>query len=189
MKDTLLMKNYRLIIIIAVLSAAIARVYAGPVREMPSETLDTVYVDAPGCSAPGRYMWVPDSLAGDLERVMRGRSEIVPRVPEPENDLVIVDGDTVSQIIKSRNLGRFDRGLFNYLFIPKGRWQLGVTASYGKFKTEDLDILSLVSNLDLDISSFAIRPYVSYFIRNNLSAGMRFGYTNSKAGSFVGCGF
>ena len=63
MKDTLLMKNYRLIIIIAVLSAAIARVYAGPVREMPSETLDTVYVDAPGCSAPGRYMWVPDSLA------------------------------------------------------------------------------------------------------------------------------
>ena len=44
MKDTLLMKNYRLIIIIAVLSAAIARVYAGPVREMPSETLDTVYV-------------------------------------------------------------------------------------------------------------------------------------------------
>ncbi len=181
MKDTLLMKNYRLIIIIAVLSAAIARVYAGPVREMPSETLDTVYVDAHGCSAPGRYMWVPDSLAGDLERVMRGRSEIVPRVPEPENDLVIVDGDTVSQIIKSRNLGRFDRGLFNYLFIPKGRWQLGVTASYGKFKTEDLDILSLVSNLDLDISSFAIRPYVSYFIRNNLSAGMRFGYTNSKA--------
>lgn len=50
---------------------------------------------------------------------MRGRSEIVPRVPEPENDLVIVDGDTVSQIIKSRNLGRFDRGLFNYLSFPR----------------------------------------------------------------------
>lgn len=65
-------------------------------------------------------MWVPDSLAGDFERVMRGRSEIVPRVPEPENDLVIVDGDTVSQIIKSRNLGRFDQRAVQLPFHSQG---------------------------------------------------------------------
>lgn len=44
---------------------------------------------------------------------------------------VVVDGDTVPVILPEKNYGRFDRGLFNYIFIPKGKWGFGMTASYG----------------------------------------------------------
>ena len=54
--------------------------------------------------------------------------------PLLDEDLVIVSNgsagnDTVSMILKQRNFGRYDRGLHNYLFIPKGRWEVGLTAS------------------------------------------------------------
>ena len=39
---------------------------------------------------------------------------------------VIIDGDTVPVILPEKNYGRFDRGLFNYIFIPKGN---GVSVS------------------------------------------------------------
>lgn len=144
--------------------------------------LDTLYVDAPRHTVPGRYMWVPDTLVRGVHSVLRGRSEIVPATPRPEDDLVTIKGDTVSQVLRSPHFGRFDRGLFNYLFIPKGQWQLGVTAAYGKFSTEDLQLLDIVTDCDLNITSYSVKPYVSYFIRNNLCVGLRFAYTNSKAG-------
>ena len=149
---------------------------------MPHQDLDTLTVTAPRHNPAGRYVWVPDTLVREVNDVLGGRSEIVEKIPEPEFDLVRVDGDTVSQVLKDRNLGRYDRGLYNYLFIPKDRWQLGITASYGKFSTEDLKLLDMVSDLDLDITAYSVNPYISYFIRNNLSVGLRFGYTNAKAG-------
>ena len=144
--------------------------------------LDTLYVDGVKPTQAGRYVWIPDSLVSDVTDVLDGYSTIVEKVPEPENDLVRVGNDTISQVLRDRNIGRYDRGLYNYLFIPQRRWQFGITASYGKFTTEDLKILDLVSNLDLDITAYSVNPYISYFIRNNLSVGLRFGYTDAKAG-------
>lgn len=167
------MKKYLTLLILAI--------WAGMLPAYTAEATSIAVASQPDSTAQGRYIWIPDSLASDVNSVLRGKSEIVPAVPAPENDLVIVGNDTISQVLKSRNLGRYDRGLSNFLFIPKGAWQLGITASYGKFSTEDLQLLDMVSDLDLGISTFSIKPYVSYFIRNNLSVGMRFGYTNSKA--------
>ena len=90
-------------------------------------------------------------------------------------------GDTIPTILRTRNFGRYDRGLFNHLFIPKGIWQIGVTASYGEFSTENLEMLDLVSDVDFSGHIFAIRPYFSYFINNNMSVGMRLGYNSGKA--------
>lgn len=148
----------------------------------PHLLLDTLYVDASSHATPGRYIWVPDTLANEINSVLDGHAEVVEKIPAPEDDLVRVGADTISQVLKDRNLGRFDRGLYNYLFIPKGRWQAGITASYGKFSTEDLKLLDMVSDLDLDITAYSVNPYISYFIRNNMSVGLRFGYTNAKAG-------
>lgn len=145
------------------------------------QILDTLYVDATSHAGKGQYMWVPEELTSDVHMLLKGKGDVVERIPAPEFDLVRVGNDTVSQVLKDRNLGRYDRGLYNYLFIPKGRWQLGITANYGRFSTEDLQLLDLVSDLDLGIHSYAVKPYISYFIRNNLSVGLRFGYSNSKA--------
>lgn len=97
------------------------------------------------------------------------------------NEKVIVGNDTVSLIIPERNLGRYDRGLFNYLFIPKGQWSFGLDVSYGSFNSEDIDVLSFISDFDFDGSAFSIDPYISYFFAHNQSIGMRLGYTRNKA--------
>ena len=48
---------------------------------------------------------------------------------------VIIAGDTVPVILPERNFGRFDRGLYNYIVAPKGKWGFGITASFGELKT------------------------------------------------------
>lgn len=97
------------------------------------------------------------------------------------NELVIVGNDTVPLVIKERNLGRYDRGLFNYLYIPKGKWGFGLTASYGQLSTDDVQILSLVSNIDFKGKAYSIKPYISYFFKNNSSIGLRFNYSHGMA--------
>lgn len=111
-------------------------------------------------------------------RVVR-KSE-APDHPET-HEMVIVGNDTVPLTIKERNFGRYDRGLFNYLFIPRGKWGFGLTASYGELDTEDVQILSLLSDIDFKGKTYSIKPFISYFIRNNQSVGLRFNYSRGTA--------
>lgn len=100
----------------------------------------------------------------------------------PDRDkLVVVDGDTVSMIIPERNFGRYDRGLFNYLFIPKGKWSFGLTASYGELNTDDIQVLSILKNIDFKGKIYSIKPSISYFFKNNQSIGIKFDYSRGKA--------
>lgn len=140
----------------------------------------------------GSFVWVPDSLKESVNRFLADEVDLaiyVPETPKEEINLdekVIFRGDTIPMILKDRNLGRYDRGLFNFLFIPKGIWQIGLTASYGEFSTADLQILDLISDIDFSGKIFSVRPYFSYFFKSNLSLGLRLGYTHGKAhiGSF-----
>ncbi len=128
-------------------------------------------------------MWVPDSLADSFRSVLSGRSKIVRDNSKVDlSEMVVVNGDTIPMIIRQRNLGRFDRGLFNFLFIPKGQWQFGLTASYGEFSSSDLQVFDLLSDVDLSGHIFSIKPSVAYFIKNNISVGLRLNYTRAKAG-------
>lgn len=142
--------------------------------------------------AGGKYVWVPDSMnekvnhlleTGDMATtVFVDKSDI----PVDLDEKVVFRGDTLKMVLKDRNLGRFNRGLFNFLFIPKGIWQLGITASYGEFSTSDLQILDLVSDIDFNGKLWSVKPYFAYFFKSNLSLGMRLSYTQgyAKIGSF-----
>lgn len=90
---------------------------------------------------------------------------------------VIVGGDTVDVILPTKNYGRYDRGLQNYLFVPKGGWMFGASASYGEFSTEDIQLLSIMKDFDFKGKSVSFNPYAAYFFRNNQSAGIRLGYS------------
>ncbi|MDE6196737.1 MAG: hypothetical protein K2F91_02590 [Muribaculaceae bacterium] len=103
------------------------------------------------------------------------------RVPVDSIERVIVAGDTVEVIIPERNFGRFDRGLFNYLFIPKGKWGFGVTASYGELQTEDIQVLSMLKDFDFKGKMYSIKPSVAYFFRSNQAVGLKFDYTRGIA--------
>lgn len=96
------------------------------------------------------------------------------------DEQVIIGGDTVSIILPQKNYGRYDRGLYNYLFIPKGQWSFGLTASYGEFNTDDVEILSILKNFDIKVKAYSLKPSISYFFRNNQSIGIKFDYTRTN---------
>ena len=105
--------------------------------------------------------------------------------PEPTGNIldqkVIVGNDTVSIILPQRNFGRYDRGLFNFLFIPKGQWSFGLTASYGEFNSDDVQILSLIKDFEFKGKMYSIKPTIGYFVANNQSIGLKFNYTRGEA--------
>lgn len=164
-----------------------------PAKSILSESIMQAGNDVAQTNIPGgKYIWVPDSLNTKVNDLLSGQklySWEESKKTEDEfdpNEMVTFRGDTIPMVLRDRNLGRYDRGLFNFLYIPKGIWQIGITASYGEFSTENLEVLDLISDIDFKGHIFAIRPYFSYFLKNNISVGMRLGYTSGKAniGSF-----
>lgn len=116
-----------------------------------------------------------------IVRKNRAANDSVPANISAIDKKVIVGNDTVSMIIPDRNFGRFDRGLFNYLFIPKGNWSFALTASYGELNTDDIQLLSLLENIDFKGKMYSIKPSISYFFSNNQSIGLKFDYTRGVA--------
>lgn len=175
------MKRLYLVITLFCVSALFLSVKASPLTVAePPVSSDAVASDSvmPG----GRYVWIPDSMASDVATLLKGHSKLVDDPARLDmSELVTFRGDTIPMMLKTRNLGRFDRGLFNYLFIPRGQWHFGLTASYGEFSTDDLDLFSVLKDFDFSGHTFAIRPYIAYFIKNNLSVGLRLSYNSSKA--------
>ncbi len=109
------------------------------------------------------------------------RKDSVPLGLAEVDQQVIVRGDTISIILPQKNYGRYDRGLFNFLYIPKGEWAFGFTASYGELNTEDIQVLSMLKNVDFGGKLYSLKPSVSYFFNHNQSLGMRLNYTRGEA--------
>lgn len=117
-----------------------------------------------------------DTLRKETHPIVKGR------IHHPEMDeKVIVGKDTVNLILKDRNFGRYDRSLFNYLFIPAKQWSFDLMASYGSFDADDVEILQALENFDFKGKKYAIRPSVAYFFRHNQSIGLKFDYTRAEA--------
>lgn len=74
-----------------------------------------------------------------------------------------------------RAIKRIDREVQETVFIPKGTWMAGGTVSYSEHDEGNLNFLVL-KNVEGKGYNFGISPYVGYFFRNNISAGVRFAY-------------
>ena len=73
--------------------------------------------------ADGKLIWVPDSLVDEVRVLVKGHSRVVDDPLRLDlNEEVVFRGDTIPMVLKMKNFGRYDRGLFNMLFIPKGTW-------------------------------------------------------------------
>ena len=82
----------------------------------------------------------------------------------------------------------FDRGIgkANSLFIPKGTVGGGISVSYSEYQigngSDDAGykmLVSLLDNVHGGMQAFGLAPYLSYFIKDNLSIGLRFDYDKS----------
>ena len=121
-----------------------------------------------------------DSVRG---RPVNEHGKIVLATVDPRllDERVVVGTDTVPIILPTPNYGRYDRGLFNFLFIPQGQWMFGLTASYGEFNSDDVQILSLIKDFSFKGKLYSIQPTVSYFFRSNQSMGLKFSYSRGIA--------
>ena len=104
---------------------------------------------------------------------------VIEQLETDDVDLVIVGNDTISVILPEKNYGRYDRGIFAYLFVPKGQFSFGLQASYGEISTDDLQMLNLISNLNFSAKSYSVKPHMSYFYKHNKEVGVRFGLSST----------
>ncbi len=73
---------------------------------------------------------------------------------------------------------RVERKIEKVNFVQKGEVALGLTISYGTLSSDDTDFLLILDQLKLNGTMFSINPSVGYFFKDNMSAGIRFGYSN-----------
>lgn len=88
-----------------------------------------------------------------------------------------------SRIIYTKPVGRYDRGITNYRFIPKNKWIGGVTISVFNFESDNSRLLfSLLKDIDLNLRTLSIKPFVGYAIKDNTVVGLKFGYSRISGG-------
>lgn len=126
-------------------------------------------------------VFIITGTAHSAAQIVRKDSIAQQRRMELESEKVLVGQDTVSIILPERNFGRYDRGLYNYLFIPKGKWAFGLTASYGELNTDDIQVLSVLKDFDFGGKIYSINPTVSYFFGHNQSIGLKVTYSRGVA--------
>lgn len=114
-----------------------------------------------------------------VDTITRVSKAILDQIIDTEVERVIVGKDTVSIIIPEKNYGRFHRGIFSYLFIPKGKFSFGLTASAGKISSDEMEMLNYVADLSFTAKAVSIKPYLSYFYKHNKEIGVRLGISNT----------
>ncbi len=70
------------------------------------------------------------------------------------------------------------RVITNYRFVAKGDIGAGFTVSYGRFGSEDSEFFSLIEDFSCDAWALSIKPFVSYFYKDNKCVGLKFTYTH-----------
>ncbi|MDE7412096.1 MAG: hypothetical protein K2M94_08675, partial [Paramuribaculum sp.] len=82
----------------------------------------------------------------------------------------------------------FKRDLEQVSFVPKGQWITGVSVGYSQSNQKNYQFL-VFENLSGDTYSFKVTPMVMYAFKDNMAAGLKFGYQRSRSslddGKFV----
>ncbi len=100
-------------------------------------------------------------------------------VPIPEAKMPVDS----SRIIYAKPVGRYDRGIMNYRFIPKHKWIGGVTVSVFNFESDNSRLLfSLLKDIDLNLRTLSVKPFVGYAIKDNTVVGLKLGYSRISGG-------
>lgn len=69
--------------------------------------------------------------------------------PRFQKDTLPVKGSL--DFLRIKRIGRYDRGIMNYRFIPKGKWISGFTMSYWDYNSADNKLLfAYFDNFDCD---------------------------------------
>ena len=85
---------------------------------------------------------------------------------------------TAFQPSNPHRVKRIDRGIHESVFVPKGQWMAGGTISYSEHNEDNLNF-TVLKNIEGKGYDFKVSPFVGYFFRDNMAAGLRFGYNRT----------
>lgn len=94
----------------------------------------------------------------------------------------IEDGTIVKMEKKKRGIYRIDRQINKNMFVFKGESMAGITVSYGTIDSEDSDLGLIIDQINLNGSTFSLKPFYGYTYRDNNAIGVRLGYTYAEGG-------
>ena len=165
------------------------RIFISDEADIIESASDSVWFLPADKQPGGTYIWVPDENVTAVKALINGEAPApapaaIPVRPQDYdlNEMTYWRGDSIPMALPTKRLGRYDRKLYNWLIYPKGLWHIGLTANYGELNTEDMEILSLINDIDLHGKIYSIKPSVSYFLRNNLCVGLRLAFTKGDMG-------
>lgn len=73
---------------------------------------------------------------------------------------------------------RFDRGITQITFIPKGQWITGCNISYSQHTNDNYKFI-VIEGWNGEGYNFSVSPFLLYCFKDNLAAGSKFEYTRS----------
>lgn len=85
-----------------------------------------------------------------------------------------------TEIVKNDSLRKHNRGLSQYLIIPKGEWQLGMQVSHVSLSSNNSEYMLLLNNIDANGAITKIAPFIAYSYKNNRSIGLRLQYSTAS---------
>lgn len=67
-------------------------------------------------------------------------------------------------LLRIKRVGRFDRGIVNYRFMPKGKWMFGTDFSFWDYNSEDSKLLfTYLDDFDFEARTINVAPFIGYF--------------------------
>ena len=84
-------------------------------------------------------------------------------------------------LLRIKKVGRYDRGIVNYRFMPKGQIMCGLDASFWNFDSQESKLLfAYLDNFTFNARTVSINPFIGYFFKDNQSIGMKWGYRQTS---------
>lgn len=84
-------------------------------------------------------------------------------------------------LLRIKKVGRFDRGIVNYRFMPKGQTMFGLDASFWNFDSRESKLLfAYLDNFTFNAKTVSVNPFIGYFFKDNQAIGMKWGYRQTS---------
>lgn len=119
----------------------------------------------------------------DTLQTSQGQDSIIREVVIIHDTVYVAKNDSrvlPADIIRTKAVGRYNRGIINYRFIPKGKWVGGATASFLDYDSDDSRLLfSLLKDFDCHARTLSIKPFIGYAVRDNIVIGFKMGYNHT----------
>lgn len=97
---------------------------------------------------------------------------------EMRHDTLHVTPAMVDSLRNAQDVEEFKRDVETVVFVPKGQWVTGLSISYSQTNQNNYQFL-ILEGVSGDTYSFKVSPMLCYMFKDDMGAGLKFGYNRS----------